>query len=64
MTKRWTPWAQLAYPLSDKDKARMIGACDAEYCFVNDMRQRAKGKSPAQQFDESHKKWLENGREC
>ena len=21
-------------------------------------------KSPAQQFDESHKRWLENGREC
>ena len=21
-------------------------------------------KSPAQQFDESHKKWLEGGREC
>ena len=22
------------------------------------------GKSPAQQFDESHKRWVENGREC
>jgi hypothetical protein len=56
MTKRWTPWAQLAYPLNAKDKANMIGACDAEFALVNPDRKRV--KSPAQQFDESHAKWL------
>lgn len=63
MTKRWTLWAQLAYPLSDSDKALMILNCDYEYKAVN-QAQGKKVKSPAAQFDESHAKWVKNGREC
>lgn len=66
MSKRWAQWVQLAYPLSDKDKENMIGACDAEYAYANNnlIRLRVSELSPAEQFDESHHKWLEGGREC
>lgn len=37
-------------------------ALDAECARVNFHQKQA--KSPAEQFDESHKKWLEGGREC
>lgn len=63
MSRRWKDWAQLTYPLSDKAKAEMVAACDAEYLYANGGKVKRAGKSPAQMFDESHKKWVEGGRE-
>lgn len=63
MSRRWKGWVQLTYPLSGKAKAEMVAACDAEYTYANVGKVKRVGKSPAQQFDESHKIWLENGRD-
>jgi len=61
MNKRWKLWAQHAYPLSEADKAAMIRDCDNAVLAVNPGM--TKVKSPAAQFDESHRIWVENGRQ-
>ena len=49
-------------PLTPCSVERVIRDLDAEFALVNPSHKKV--KSPAQQFDESHKKWVENGREC
>jgi len=41
---------------------RVVRELDEAFMRVNPNHKRT--KSPAQQFGESHKRWLENGREC
>lgn len=47
--------------LSPESVKRAVELLDAEFNRANQRRKQV--KSPAQQFDESHKRWLEGGRE-
>ena len=42
--------------------AKVVKTLDEEFKRINPNHKRV--KSPAQQFDESHAKWLKNGREA
>lgn len=60
MNKRWRKTTQEIYPLSCVNKRRLISALDCAVFAVNPSM--AQVKSPAEEFDESHRVWVENGR--
>lgn len=65
MTKRWKPWAQLAYPLSKGDMIKLQFDVDRAYARAN-----AKRYLPIPTNENSrilaaeYQTWVQNGREC
>lgn len=60
MNKRWRKKTKEIYPLNEANKRWLISALDCAVFAVN--TSMAQVKSPAEQFDESHRIWVENDR--
>lgn len=57
MTRNWT---RREWPLTREEIQHTVAALDAEYVYANGGKVKPAGKSPAQEFDESHAKWKES----
>lgn len=61
MNKRWRKTTQAIYPLNEINKRWLVSALDCAVFAVNPGMVQV--KSQAAQFDESHRIWVENGRQ-
>ena len=58
-SKRWRETTRQVYPLSEVNRQWLIAALDAAFYRINGERHCV---SPREQFEQSHRRWIENGR--